>query len=124
MVLSALQLIRITAPSEKGRDVGGNMIRENVEFPMEAIRALCTRYHVRELAVFGSALREDFRPESDIDLLVEFEQDAQVSYLDLFKMQRELVAILQRPVDLVPKHGLKPLIRESVLASAQVLYAA
>ncbi|TAK34988.1 MAG: nucleotidyltransferase [Chloroflexota bacterium] len=100
------------------------MSGHNVEFPMEAIRVLCQRYHVRELSVFGSVLREDFGPESDIDLLVEFEPDAQVSYLDLFRIQRELATILQRRVDLVPKRGLRPLIRESVLSSMQVLYAA
>jgi len=93
-------------------------------FSLEALTALCKRYHVRELALFGSARRADFGPESDIDLLVEFEPDARVGFMTLSRMQRELVAIFKRRVDLVPKGGLKPLIRRAVLESAEVLYAA
>ena len=93
-------------------------------FSLEALTALCERYRVRELALFGSARRADFGAESDIDLLVEFEPDAQVGFMTLSRMQRELVAIFKRRVDLVPQGGLKPLIRRAVLESAEVLYAA
>jgi predicted nucleotidyltransferase len=79
---------------------------------------------VRELSLFGSALRDDFRPDSDLDLLVEFEPGARVGFLLLGKMERELEGLLGREVDLVPKGGLKPLIRQAVLDSARVLYAA
>ena len=89
----------------------------------KAIENLCQRYRVRELSVFGSALREDFRTDSDIDLLVEFEPEAQIGFIALSRMQRELSVILNRPVDLVPKGGLKPKIREMVISSAKVLYA-
>ena len=88
------------------------------------LERFCQRYQVRRLSLFGSVLRDDFRAESDIDVLVQFERDARVSFLTLGKMQRELSAIFQRPVDLVPQDGLKPVIRESVLASAQEVYAA
>jgi predicted nucleotidyltransferase len=94
------------------------------ELPLDSISAFCRRYRVRELALFGSALRADFRPDSDLDILVEFDQDAQVGLLQLARMQRELTALLGRQVDLVPKRGLKPLIRADVLRNAQVLYAA
>lgn len=94
------------------------------ELPMEQIRALCRRYQVRELAVFGSSLREDFNEASDADLLVEFEPDAQVGFLTLAGLQRELSALIGRRVDLVPKNGLKPSIRGAVLATAEVLYEA
>jgi len=90
---------------------------------LKAIKNLCQRYRVRELSIFGSALREDFSAGSDIDLLVEFEPEAQIGFVTLSRMQRELSAILNRPVDLVPKGGLKPKIRESVISSAKVLYA-
>ena len=90
---------------------------------LKAIKNLCQRYRVRELSIFGSALREDFRTDSDIDLLVEFEPEAQIGFVTLSRMQRELSAILNRPVDLVPKGGLKAKIRESVISSAKVLYA-
>ncbi|MBI4320453.1 MAG: nucleotidyltransferase family protein [Chloroflexi bacterium] len=100
------------------------MSTRSLELPLEAIRVICQRFRVRELALFGSALREDFRPESDVDLLVEFEPDAQVGFLTLARLQRELSATLGRQVDLVPKGGLKPIIRDAVLADAEVLYAA
>jgi len=95
-----------------------------LEIPVESVRALCRRYRVVELSLFGSARRTDFGPESDVDLLVEFELDAEPTFLTLARLQRELAEVLHRKVDLVPKGGLKPLIREEVLASAEVLYAA
>lgn len=90
---------------------------------LKAIKDLCERYRVRELSVFGSALRDDFSTASDIDLLVEFEPEAQIGFMTFSKMRRELSGILKRQVDLVPKKGLKPKIQESVLSSAKVLYA-
>ena len=95
-----------------------------LEIPVEAIRALCRRYRVAELLLFGSARRADFRQDSDVDLLVEFESDAEPTFLTLARLQRELAETLHHKVDLVPKGGLKPLIRDEVLASAEVLYAA
>lgn len=99
------------------------MKKAAIEIPEDRIAELCRRYQVRELALFGSVLRKDFRPESDIDFLVEFEPSAQVGFLTLAKLQRELSELLHRAVDLVPKHGLKPIIRQSVLESAEVVYA-
>jgi len=84
----------------------------------------CRRYKVRELALFGSMLGAHYGPESDIDLLVSFEPAARVTFSTLAKMQRELEALLGRAVDLIPKDGLKPVIRNQVLATARVLYAA
>ena len=100
------------------------VIRRDLDFPMHEIEEFCRRYQVRELGMFGSALRSDFSAASDIDLLVEFEPEAQVGFMTLSRMQRELSAILHRKVDLVPKGGLKPIIRRAVLSTAQVLYAA
>ncbi len=95
-----------------------------IKIPQAQIAELCRQYQVRELALFGSALRDDFGPESDIDLLVEFDPSAQVGLLTLTRLQRELAALFQRAVDLVPKGGLKPILRQSVLASAEIIYAA
>lgn len=100
------------------------MSYEHINLPMDKIIAVCKRYQVRELALFGSALRSDFRPDSDIDILVEFEPDAEIGFMALAAMQRELSEIVGRKVDLVPKGGLKPRIRQAVLESAEVLYAA
>jgi len=99
------------------------MRAKSLNLNAEAIAALCRRYHVRELALFGSAVREDFRPDSDIDLLIEFEPETKVGFMTLARLQRELSIVLGRRVDLVPKGGLKPIIRRSVLDSAEVLYA-
>ena len=92
--------------------------------PLEKLADFCCRYQVRELALFGSMLRQDHRPDSDVDLLVSFQPAARVTFLTLARMQRELEALLGRKVDLVPKDGLKPVIREHILATARVLYAA
>jgi len=100
------------------------MTAENLQLPLDKIREVCRRYGVHELAIFGSAVSNAFGPESDIDLLVEFESDVEVGFLTLAAMQRELSEALGRKVDLVPKGGLKPRIREAVLSSAEVLYAA
>jgi hypothetical protein len=92
--------------------------------PDDALARICQRYGVRELSIFGSAIREDFRADSDVDLLVQFDPSATIGFMALAAMQRELSALLGRNVDLVPKDGLKPFIRDSVLSAAQVLYHA
>jgi predicted nucleotidyltransferase len=91
--------------------------------PRNQIADFCRRNHIRWLALFGSAVRDDFRPDSDVDVLVEFEPGTQVTFFTLSRLQRELESIFARPVDFVMKDGLKRRIRDSVLASAQVLYA-
>ncbi len=100
------------------------MTQPKIQVPAEQIRDLCRRNQIRQLLLFGSVLRDDFRPESDVDVLVEFEPGAQIGLFEFMRIQEELAALLQRPVDLVSKDGLKPVIRNSVLASAQVVYAA
>ncbi len=84
---------------------------------------ICRRFNVQELSLFGSALRTDFRPDSDIDLLVEFKPDASVGLLDFSALQIELESLLQRKVDLVSKQGLKPVVRDRVLENLEPLYA-
>lgn len=91
--------------------------------PLDEISAICQRFGVRELAVFGSAMRDDFGPESDIDLLVEFEPEARIGFMELGAMERELGVLFGRAIDLVPKRGLRPQVRDRVLATARVLYA-
>ena len=85
---------------------------------------LCRLYGVRELSLFGSAARNEMRPESDIDLLVEFLPDAQVDLVDYAGLMLDLSRLLGRKVDLVSKNGLKPLIRAAVLEEARLVYAA
>lgn len=85
------------------------------------IAAFCRRYHVRRLSLFGSVLREDFRPESDVDVLVEFEPD-HIPGLDFFSMEEELSGILGRRVDLNTPAFLSARIRDKVLVEAEPQY--
>ena len=85
---------------------------------------LCRQYRVRELSLFGSAARGERRPDSDIDMLVEFLPDAEIDLVDYADLMLKLSHLLGRKVDLVSKSGLKPLIRASVLEEARLLYAA
>lgn len=87
-----------------------------------AIRDFCRRHHIRRLAFFGSVLREDFRPESDVDVLVEFSPGHTPGFFGLVDMQDELTRILGRKVDLLTPGGLSRFIRGEVLASAEVQY--
>ncbi len=88
----------------------------------------CQRWMVSELALFGSALRDDFRPESDVDILVSFAPGAEWSLLDHLRMQEELSELLGRKVDLVSKRAIERsgnwVRRSAILQSAQVLYGA
>lgn len=91
--------------------------------PLDRLRALAAEYPIRELAVFGSVVRPEFSERSDVDFLVEFEPDAPVGFLVLAELQERLREAVGRPVDLVPKSGLKPLLRAEVLRSARRVYA-
>ena len=95
-----------------------------IDLPMDVLADFCRRWKIVELSLFGSALRPDFGQRSDIDLLVEFAPDMEIGLLAWAQCQRELGALFHRRVDLVPRDCLKPLIRDAVLASAKVLYAA
>jgi len=85
---------------------------------------ICRRYEVKELAVFGSAARGEMRPDSDIDLLVEFLPEAGTSLLRHFAAERELSQLFRRKVDLVSKRALRSRIRDEVLSQARLIYAA
>jgi len=96
----------------------------NVEVDEAKLVDLCQRYQVRELSLFGSAARGEMRPESDIDLLVEFLPTAEIELVDYAGLMLDLSRLLGRKVDLVSKNGLKPLIRDTVLEEARLVYAA
>lgn len=87
------------------------------------IATFCQENQISTLSLFGSAAKGNFTDESDIDLLVEFESDAKIGFLALARIQRELTDLFQRPVDLVTRNGLKPIIREQILFQAELLYA-
>lgn len=99
-----------------------------IDIPRAEIEAFCKRHHIRRLALFGSVLRDDFGPESDVDVLVEFEPEANVTLLDLIEIERELSKILRRPVDLTDYESVEEdpnyLRRQSILQSVETVYAA
>ncbi len=99
-------------------------IRNRIDIPMDALIDICQRYDVQELALFGSVLRDDFRDNSDVDVLVTYKPGTRRGLFKFFALQEELEQLLGREVDLIPKEGLKPLIRDEVLSSSEVVYAA
>jgi len=96
--------------------------------PHKKIEAFCARWNISELALFGSALRTDFRPDSDVDVLVSFTPDAKISLFDMVHMQDELKSIFGHEVDLVSKKGVESsrnyLRRKTILESARVIHIA
>lgn len=97
-----------------------------IALPMDAIQAYCQKWGIREFALFGSVLREDFADESDIDVLVTFGEDVRYTLFDLVRMGDELEAIFGRKVDILTRKGVEEspnyIRRKSILRSAQVIY--
>jgi hypothetical protein len=114
-------------PSVSGRSVGNGEAGEakmaRIIIDREKISDFCRRHHIRKLALFGSVLREDFGPESDVDVLVEFEQ-GHVPGLAFFSMERELSEIFNHKVDLNTPQFLSPYFRDRVLTEAEAQYVA
>ena len=98
------------------------MIHTHITIPGKEIEAFCQRYPIHRLSLFGSILRDDFAPESDVDVLVEFEPNAGIGYFELVQMQTELSTIFRREVDLLTPNALSRQFRERILNTAQVVY--
>ena len=100
------------------------MVRRNIDVPMARIAEFCGKWKVSRLSLFGSVLRDDFGPESDVDALVSFQPDSTWDLLDLVDMRDELTALFGRQVDLVEEEGLRnPFRRSNILSTRQVIYA-
>jgi hypothetical protein len=103
------------------------MLVKNIEIPIDKIADFCQRWKITELALFGSVLRDDFRSDSDVDILVTFDPDAHRTLFDMVDMQDELEAVFGRKVDLVSRRGIERsrnyLRRKAILNSAQIIYA-
>jgi predicted nucleotidyltransferase len=99
-----------------------------VQIDQVRIGEFCKKWKVAEFAIFGSALRPDFGPDSDVDVLVTFKPDSKRSLFDLVQMEEELRGMFGREVDLVSRQGIEAsrnyLRRKAILGSAKVLYAA
>jgi len=103
------------------------MIQIQLNLPTEEIITFCQKWQVTELALFGSILRDDFRPNSDIDIMVQFHPEAHPTFSTLEQMEAELKSLCNREVDLVTRQGIESsqnyLRRHEILSSAQVIYA-
>ena len=104
------------------------MDKLKIKVPRTKIAEFCKRWNVSEFAIFGSALSADFRPDSDVDVLVSFAPQAHITLFDMVHMQDELKSIFGREVDLVSKRGVEAsrnyLRRKNILDSAQVIHVA
>jgi predicted nucleotidyltransferase len=98
------------------------MIPEVLQKSKKRIAEICRRHQIRELSLFGSQVRGDFSAKSDFDFLVEFQPEARIGFIELGKIQDELEQVVKTQVDLVPKEGLKPLIKNAVLSEAEIIY--
>ena len=97
-------------------------IVHNISIPYDEIAAFCERHHIRKLSLFGSVLRDDFGPESDVDVLIEYEPDFTEGFIAFAGTQAELSQILGRQVDLNTAEDLSRYFREKVLATAAIQY--
>ncbi|HKO58179.1 MAG TPA: nucleotidyltransferase family protein [Thermoanaerobaculia bacterium] len=104
---------------------GREIVQTRLGIDPEAIDGFCLKWRIRELSLFGSALRDDFRVDSDVDLLVSFESPNPWTLWDFVDMKDELERIFGRPVDLISRKGLtNPSRRQAILTTQQVIYAA
>lgn len=101
------------------------MAAPRIEVPIDQVAAFCRKWQITELALFGSVLRDDFGPDSDVDVLATFAPDAPWSLFDWPDMMDELQAIFGREIDLLEKDALRnPFRRHTILSTRQVIYAA
>ncbi len=103
-------------------------INGRLEVPDQAIALFCQKWRIRELALFGSVLRDDFGPESDVDVLVRFEEPVRWGLFDIAHMEEDLAGIFGRKVDLIDRIAVEKspnyIRRRAILGSAQTFYAA
>lgn len=99
-----------------------------INIDIDEITWFCRKWKIAELALFGSVLRDDFGPDSDVDVLVSFLPDSHISLFDLVDIEEELMAIMGRKVDVVSREGIEQsanfIRRNAILGTAEVLYAA
>lgn len=102
------------------------MINPALHLPRDKVAEFCRRHHIKTLSLFGSATREDFRPDSDVDVLVEFAEDAKIGLSDMLRLESELSELFgSRPVDLVTPEVLRnPYRRRAILKDLERIYAA
>ncbi|MCL2194162.1 MAG: nucleotidyltransferase domain-containing protein [Treponema sp.] len=103
----------------------GKLQKNGVFLSYNDITRLCKKYSVVELSIFGSSIRDDFVQDSDVDFLVSFGTNVEISLLDIIELEREFTLLLNRGVDIVEKESLKnPIRKDKILATREIIYAA
>ena len=104
------------------------MAQPRIDIPIEKIAAFCRKWQITEFALFGSVLRDDFRPDSDVDVLITIAPGASLGLFELVEMRDELLYLFNRPVDIVTRwtieHSENTSRQQHILESAEVIYAA
>ncbi len=99
---------------------------KNINLEPEKIEQICQQWHIEELALFGSVLREDFNPNSDIDVLVSFAESAKITFFDLDTIEQQLSKLFNRAVDVVTKRAIEQshnwIRKKNILDNAQIIY--
>ena len=86
---------------------------------------LCQKYYIKELSLFGSSIRDDFNQDSDVDILVSFDSNSEITLFDIMDLEREFSKLLNREVDIVEKESLKnPIRKKNILSTRKIIYAA
>jgi len=103
----------------------GKLQKNGVFLDYSDIIQLCKKYNIIELSIFGSSIRDDFAQDSDVDFLVSFENNVEISLFDVIELEREFALLLNREVDILEKESLKnPIRKDKILATREIIYAA
>ena len=99
--------------------------KNGIFFKIDDIVSVCKKYRIMELSVFGSSIRDDFTQQSDVDILVSFNQNSEINLFDIMELEKEFSLILNREVDVVEKESLKnPIRKNKILSTREIIYAA
>jgi predicted nucleotidyltransferase len=99
--------------------------KNGIIFDYDSIVAICKKYYINELSIFGSSLRDDFNKNSDIDILVSFNKSSNITLFDIIELEKEFSELLNREVDIVEKESLKnPIRKNKILLTREIIYAA
>ncbi|MFP3090606.1 nucleotidyltransferase family protein [Treponema sp. TIM-1] len=99
--------------------------KNGISLNYDEIVAICKKYYINELSIFGSSLRDDFNQNSDIDILVSFYEKSNITLFDIIDLENEFSKILNREVDIVEKEALKnPIRKNKILSTREIIYAA
>jgi predicted nucleotidyltransferase len=105
-------------------DIIGKLEKNGIFLNYDDVVYLCKKYYIIELSVFGSSIRDDFTKNSDVDILVSFEHDSEITLFDITELENEFSQLLNRKVDILEKESLKnPIRKNKILSTREIIYA-